>query len=536
MASEIERVILEEWRKVRASYGYPALAVPQIVDEENAFVESGQIYVGRSFADKFVCEKIGLNDVINEILTHEVGHFMYYPGSALNVLRMQKIAMEYVEREKVEGLCRFFVELQTNIYQVNVHEHPYTIAMREKLLPATHLQQMIEYGIYKKVWHGASFRSKVPFKHRGLVRDLSKLNYTTKETELIYFREFVQLLKDVDLDEDKKNQEDEEDEGEGSYPFDLGMFSDKEISDALKAFSKEVSDVEFEDVVGALGVDLAGIEWDGDEVVIDFVQGLLAGGVREELSDGDTNYRELAKRYSVMVQPYIQTNGEGLVPSEQSPFVLSDPLLEINPFSTPGIMPGITKKWERQAHAHFQSRQGVPNALIVIDNSGSMPSPAGDSFSVPVLCGHAIANAYLMQGSSVGAYTFGGEDKVLNFTRQGEDVSRVSSLYTNSGCTYFNPKYVEQMVRSNVSCDVVMISDFFIGNFADFVGTVSSMPMTHRVHLLRYHPERDVVDQMVGKLRDSFSGLQNVYVNGLNRREDISGIVVGDIVSSIQDR
>jgi len=54
-----------------------------------------------------------------KFLTHELTHFMKFPGNVLNVLRLQKSAKGIVEGPKVSELRTAFTEAQTNIYMLN---------------------------------------------------------------------------------------------------------------------------------------------------------------------------------------------------------------------------------------------------------------------------------------------------------------------------------------------------------------------------------------------------------------------------------
>ena len=79
-------------------------------------------------------------------------------------------------------------------------------------------------------------------------------------------------------------------------------------------------------------------------------------------------------------------------------------------------IPNLTKKWKRKEGEVTSDFEDVPDSVIVIDNSGSMPDPRGD-VSVPILGATAISNAYLDNNSRVAVYNFGGQDYLLNFTK-----------------------------------------------------------------------------------------------------------------------
>jgi len=74
------------------------------------------------------------SEALNEVLTHEIMHFMKYPGSVLNILNLHKVAREYVDADKAGDLREAYNEAQTNIAMVKDRKHPATIPISKGLI------------------------------------------------------------------------------------------------------------------------------------------------------------------------------------------------------------------------------------------------------------------------------------------------------------------------------------------------------------------------------------------------------------------
>jgi len=141
----------KEWQDVRKRFHYPQLPQPELVDDlSNGMIDikSLEIKVSEPFIKGFEEHRIEHEESLNEVLTHELTHFMKYPGSVLNVLRLQKSAQDLADENKVTSLRTAFTEAQTNIYMTNEIKHPATAKMRKA------------YGLEEEDSFG---KSKVPF-------------------------------------------------------------------------------------------------------------------------------------------------------------------------------------------------------------------------------------------------------------------------------------------------------------------------------------------------------------------------------------
>ncbi|MEM3113428.1 MAG: hypothetical protein QXI33_03330 [Candidatus Pacearchaeota archaeon] len=144
----LRQIIGKEWQKVRKRFHYPQLPLPELVDNiPNGCIDikNLEIKVSEPFIEGFEQHGIGNEEAMNEVLTHELTHFMKYPGSVLNVLRLQKVAQSMTDGHKASELRTAFTEAQTNLYMTQEVKHPATAKMRK----AYGLQEGDGFGIYK---------------------------------------------------------------------------------------------------------------------------------------------------------------------------------------------------------------------------------------------------------------------------------------------------------------------------------------------------------------------------------------------------
>jgi len=545
MAADLKEILNNEWEAVRRGFFYPQLPKPELVDspiESNIDLVNLKIKVGKQFLSKI--EEMGFEagGILNEVLTHEVTHFMKYPGSVLNVLRLQKIAMDYVDADHASELRRKFVEIQTNTFMVKVKKHPLTIPL-QKIFIATNRDDLFLNKLYQELWNedlGLSLSAE----EKELISKVKNLNYLNKSLEKDNFRKFVLALKDFKPEQEDKKAANNQDRGvlktpaaglAGLFgqtadknesealedilkgvkaPFFIAAFSENQIREGFKEFAKECSSSEeFEKVANA--------------VLAENISSSAVGKARKKLVDSANFYSSLAKNFSVPVRKKLLENKGGLYPHSHATFCVGDSLSDLDPFSAPGILPGISKRWVRKGCKGFDEFKGIPHNLLIIDNSGSMPNPK-KLISIPVLGATVIADAYLDNNSQVAVYSFGGADYILDFSEDRKKVHRVIRKYSNGGTRFVSQKVFSLLENSNHIFDVSVVSDMAIDNFDSFIDSICKFPKSHRIHLI-YTKD----NAYVSSLKNHFSEKENIVIYPLFSKEHINDLVMGELPNSI---
>jgi hypothetical protein len=443
---------------------------------------------------------------------------MKFPGSFLNVLHMQKIAEETVSSEQASTLRTAFTEAQTNIYMLNELKSKQTSKMRRLYGPEKNNSfERIIYGLYQEV-SGQDFGMDLSPNEKDVVSKLKRIDYTNEKKEEDNLRTFVQILKEYNPPKQDNND---------NHKCGTEMFSENQIREGLKQFAKECENPEqFETIVEHILTEKS------KENEIKRNSGNTIAGVSQSTTELAHNfYSALAEDFRVPIRKKpIEKNGS-LYPHSHSAFSLGDSIKDIDPFSSPGILPGITKKWVRKENEVYGSEEGIPANLMIIDNSPSMFENESPNIKCypHILGATAITNAYLKNGSRVAVYSFGSNDYLTDFSDNRKKIHTELRRYSNSGGTTFNAGLLEKIVkRSNIPVDVTVISDMEISNLEGFIDSIRSLPQTHRIHLIYTS-----TNHAVAELKKEFGSRNNIAIIPLATKNDIPKITIGELKKSM---
>lgn len=510
---EIENIVNEIWPKIKKVFYYPSIIPPEITAEVSngaALLDSSQVKINPEYLQKFKEKGITYKESLDEILTHEMTHLMRYPGSVLNILNLYKVTKNVTgDKDSADYLRSVFNEVQTNLYLLRRFNHLKTSEMRKIIFTGSEntdntINKLIN-GLYQEV-SGRDFGiESFSSEEKNMIEQLKKIEFLKKIYEKDSIKNFAEILKDHP---DLKNNK-------SSLDLGLGMFGRKEILDGIKSFAKNIGDPkEFSEIIS----DMISSREDKSKRI-------KAGTGRAQAEVVSTIYTALAEGISIPIKKMVSKKNGGLYPSSHDSFELGDSLLDIDPFSSKGIMPGITKKWVRKEGNYYSFNENSPDSLILIDNSGSMPNP-DNVVSIPVLGGTVFINSYLSSNSKVAIYNFGGDDHYTHFSSNKKLLHEEIRRYSGGG-TVFNPRFIEEVLRNKEkSYDISVISDMEISNLNTFVETILSMPKTHRIHLF-YTAESDE------NLRRYFGGNENIAIMPLMTKKDIEKITLGELNKSI---
>ena len=558
-----------EWQKVRKGFHYPQLPQPQLVDDiPNGVMdmENLEVKVSEPFINDLHEKGIEPEESFNEVLTHELTHYMKFPGSVLNTLRLQRSAQDIAKGDKINELRRAFVEAQTNIYMLNEINHPSTARVRKAYgLPEGDDFGRIMYGLYQEVSGQdlgvepkerglmekvkGAFGIKPTNEERSLIEKLKDIDYVNKRQETNNFRIFAQILKDYQPPKDKDKQDGKGQEGEGSGQGQgkscsgtgLEGFTDNQIREGLKQFAQECSNSkEYEEVVRQVlneGKDQGSQEQGQGQP--SKAMGKRAGSGRGITQLANNFYTALAEKYAIPIRKKPMHKNGSLYPHSHTSFEIGDEITDVDAFSTPGILPGVTKKWVRKEGEVHDNEEAVPDSFLIIDNSPSMfmPNANGNKVISPeertyqhIVGATAISNSDLLNDSRVAVYSFGSNDHLTNPTKNRELVHRELRRFSDDGGTTFNKRFLENVLRgSEEEYDITVVSDMDIRDFGSFVESVLTIPQTHRVHLL--YTENN---SYIRKLRQSFGDRENVAILPLACERDIQQITMGELKKSVR--
>jgi len=192
-------------------------------------------------------------------------------------------------------------------------------------------------------------------------------------------------------------------------------------------------------------------------------------------------------------------------------------------------LPGLTKKWLRAGRESRLVRQSLPDLLVLIDSSGSMPNPI-TGLSYAVLSAFVAAQTYLDQGSKVAVINFSSEDLILDFTSERTIVEKYLAAYQAGGTT-LQPASVEKVLRkARRTVDILLISDMAIGNLDEVIQLMRSHVHSHRIFVFLVCEDlTEEVLATVKGLREKFPKEAEWHV--VKNEQDLLKIVLGAMKS-----
>jgi hypothetical protein len=184
-------------------------------------------------------------------------------------------------------------------------------------------------------------------------------------------------------------------------------------------------------------------------------------------------YRSRSRRYSVHIDSLVKKGS--LYPEQITDFQLDDSIDSFNPVESYGkLLPSLAKKHELAEFERY-GQFSVPDAVLIIDSSGSMPDP-DEVVSYAVLGAFAIARNYLDLGARLGVINFSNTNLELQPTAKREQVYRMLKAYQGHGTTLHLDSLEEYVKRlESTSIDYILITDAGIDNIrgvVEFLGKV----------------------------------------------------------------
>jgi uncharacterized protein with von Willebrand factor type A (vWA) domain len=186
-------------------------------------------------------------------------------------------------------------------------------------------------------------------------------------------------------------------------------------------------------------------------------------------------------------------------------------------------MPGITQVWKRREGDIFGEEEDVPDCLIMIDSSGSMPNPKRH-LSYAVLGAACAAEAYLRRDARVAVYNFSdahvGGRRNLYYTDRRFDIYSSLCHYFGGG-TRLQIEDIEALQTDEVP-DIFLITDMQITNLAALIELFNER--ANRVTAVHIGD-----NDSVRTFRRSMGPRKNVSVFAVEDKQSIPGIVLGKV-------
>lgn len=565
---DLTEAIDSVWKKVRKKYFYPALDIPVQGKESKSgkpidtaaivFDEKRMVYINPDFA--YNIEKLGmrLDDAVEAILDHEIAHNSYCPRDFSKYLEMHSEMLKVMKDDaaKLNSAINYYMDAIVNTH--NVREKETKIPELYKTVYGSikdHDMETIMGMMYQEIWNMDLGVTKIADAESALLvlkktledkdynfkkTDPSDKSYDSLSNEIAVLREAAEKKERL-LDAAKTISEipylDKENWDKNSRVFakavkefikedpqmgseGLDQFSEDEIKKGIRDYAQKSDPRRFGEVMKSL------------EETMDNKKGECKLD-RKKMGKGSGNYRDYksefyqrrAEKYTIPIEGTPLRKSGSLFPETHSKWEVGENVGDIDYWNSYGkILPGITQKWNRsEGETHFDD-EAVPDCVLIIDSSGSMPDP-GKVLSQAVLGAGAAADAYLRRGSKVAVYNFSdamsGNELVLDFSDDREKIYNSLCVYYGGG-TSLKHGTIEKIRANSENADVFIMTDMQITNldsilkyFEGFSGRVTA------VHV--------GANESTEKFQEAFGGKKNVSIYRVDMEDDIAKVVVGKI-------
>lgn len=460
----LARLVDERWPHVRRALNYPVVDRVRVVRADDGEGEAGDIDAsagdesGRDAGDggrdqgayrwerneiTIPASYLRLLDpdpadaqrVVDAVLEREVGHYVYFPRELAHHLQYLQRATEAFDAARGKAVYTVYadvcadlrllesgvaggelLDLRRHMLNAITADGPGSIAVE-----AYRRVERLVAALYGTVFKDLDAPVTLTDDEREYLKHLREIPYfadsvAAHERNLVRFGHVLEDATD-DLPGSLAGER-PEDAGGGTvgraFPTDLDALSRADVDDALSA-AVEQGKWEYDRLAEFL---------DTETGFADRFEARAAGGAGLERSAIKTHddeipfYRRWAASHPLYVaQTPVETDELAQYRGDRTPYEVSDPLEDVDPFASMGLVgvPGISQVYEYEPGWTDVSEVRVPDLLVGLDSSGSMPPPGEESHAV--LAAFVLANAYHRHGAHVGGYNFSADLAYLPPTR-----------------------------------------------------------------------------------------------------------------------
>ena len=518
-----ENLLKNTWQVVRKRLLFPESPMPEITTFPSSWpamtIRNRKILVNENFLCKY-CEKISPIDVLGAILTHGLAHHSVCPWDLRTHIELFNEATTILQSPYYG---RFVVDLFLDmVVDCYCFDHGWNGI--ELILKAVSNCDnpflRILLPVYAKI-RGDKPWAKSSILDCGTIEYLSEINYLDRKNWFRSIRKVAralrkylpQLLSDKTLAPPPMGY------------HDVYSYGTMELPESFRGLAQQTEDpTAFERIFSSVK-HAYGKSEDGEP------GGKMGRSLGSEIRANTLFYMCLADKYRMRIRKREIRKDGALYPFSHEQWSVSDPFYDIDIWNSMGkILPPLTVKWKKREGEGYTSQDRVPDCMIMIDSSGSMPNPS-QTLSYAVLGASCAADAYLREGASVSVYNFSdapaGNRKLIVDSRDRQEIYETICTYFGGG-TALEINLLSGMI-GNKQLDIFLITDMEITNLEHLIKLFESLKNI-RVTAV-YVGEKKGVE----RFQQAASKMQNVSVYGIEKPHDIMNIVLGQIKKYIHN-
>ncbi len=525
------RTLEQEWDSIQDPLGYPNLKMPEIKKENETGISTAaidmktkEIFITEEFVDDLET-KIRLDNAMRGISAHEANHYVTLPFNLKNMLLLEHEISKVDKKNKhLIGNYFFDVVINLDLMDRGIRE----IADVYKGMDSGHVVDETLKALYTgktKTDFGVRDKNNVDM---NALTELAKIDYSNLKmrklrTNAKRFAKIISPLLKQDFDNMKREKADAESKGQKYSPkpfgiiddIDVDSFGEKDLYKAVKDIAEDVTPEEYKDIIKDLTPQLPG-------------KGMSKGSGDEKFRMPTISYYErLSEKYEIKVKEKNTVTGTEQMPDQYREWEPGTPLKGIDIFKSRGkIMPGTTKEKvyrdEPITQIEQNNHEGIPDALIIIDSSASMPDPRSIR-SYAVLGGFCAANYYLERGKETGILNFSSTTKKTDYTTNKQKAYEAIARYQQGG-TVTELDKIRNMVNKKESLDIYLITDMFITNGEETIKYFAGLDENYRTNIFLIGTHGNPVKH------------KNIQVHPITSEESIPSIIIEDLNQNYKEK
>lgn len=497
MMKTLEQSLDEAWDDTKKLYSYPPIKKPEFTDSTSTAaidMSNHKITISKKFVNKVMNNaaknnyKLENTTVLKGLLHHEVNHYMLCPYDLETMMKIEN-EISKVTENNAHLITNYFTDVVINL-DLMKRKKRMEVSEVYRHIDKIHPVDQLMCGLYQnktRTDFGVEINSP------GLnsrLDALGKIDYLNKKKWLKSSRKFAELIHDLINDQNKHDLLNIDD-------WDTDSYDDGEIEKGLCDIAKELDIDEFKGTI-----ERAGIKENSIQQGIDVLY-----------------YDQQSKKYLMNVKPR-NVKGRVIQNTEHKKYELSDSYSSIDVFNSFGkFMPGFSQVWKSVEESVDGSLKGVPDLVLALDTSLSMPDPT-TSLSPAVLGAFCAAKLYLEKGSAVATYNFSDSIYYTGFSRDKATIYKNLALFQGGG-TFFDVALLSSLINSTkTKADLMIVTDMGILNFEETMGYLRSIEKANRISILWIGPAPNVD-------LSSFKS-ENFNIYRIRNNNDIPKIMIGE--------
>jgi len=493
----LEQSLDEAWNDTKKLFSYPPIKKPEFTDNTNTAaidMSNHKITVSKKFVRKVSSNaaknNYSLDDstIMKGLLHHEVNHYMYCPYDMTTLMKIED-QISKVTDNNIHTIANYFMDVVINLDLMKKKKRM-EVSEVYKHLDKIHPVDQLMSAIYQDKTR-ADFGVNITSPGMNARLDeLKKIDYLNKKKWMKSSKKFAELITDLINDQNKNDLLKVDN-------WDSDCYTDGDIEKALSDVAKEFDVRDFKDAVKRAGIKVNSIPQGIDSLY----------------------YDQQSKKYLMHIKPR-NVKGKSVENTEHKKYEISDSYSSIDVFNSYGkYMPGLSQVWKPVEQPINGTLAGIPDLVLALDTSGSMPDPTKE-LSPAVLGAFCAAKLYLEKNSRVATYNFSSNIYLTEFSRDKAKIFKNLSMFQDGG-TFFDVQSLSNLINSTkTKADLMIVTDMGIENFDETMNYLKTIKKANRINILWIDSYSDIDISNLNS--DNF----NIYK--IKDNNDIPKIMIGE--------